>query len=317
MKLLVCAITILIMCSSANAGVVVTDLISVTGNAHYFCRTKITFTAGDNITSFSGGYQCVSNYEAYGSISTDNSSPVAPGYERITGEPPYLHETNCIAGKDLWISSNITTWNPGSDSHTHEAGDTWTLWTCADLTPVVIDMGQNGIHLGQKGVYVDFDYFGFGYTSSSQWVQPGGDEVFLALDLNSNGVVDDGSELFGNGTWLINDGTWAANGFQALAQYDHASQGGDGDGLITKNDGIWDRLLLWNDINADAISTTSEIGLVQDSGLASFETVPKVNNRQDPVGNWLPFWQWSENDSVKGNRKHKMVDVFFAQEPSE
>jgi len=233
---------------------------------------------------------------------------------RIT-RVPLLHEDDCNSGDVVEITQN-TAWTPGSNMD-HEDSTVWTLWRCQPLTPIIIDMGQNGIHLGQKGVYVDFDYLGFGSSQSTQWVRPGGDETFLALDLNSNGLVDDGSELFGNGTWLIDEGTWAYHGFEALAQYDHVTQGGNGDGLITENDDVWDRLLLWNDADADAISTAGELGLVRDSGLASFETAPKENNRQDSAGNWLPLWQWSENDSATGQRKHKMVDVTFARELSE
>jgi len=42
---------------------------------------------------------------------------------------------------------------------------------------------------------------------------------FLALDLNHNHRIDDGSELFGIGTTLPS-GEKASNGFVALAMYD-------------------------------------------------------------------------------------------------
>lgn len=53
---------------------------------------------------------------------------------------------------------------------------------------------------------------------------------FLCLDLNGNGTIDNGGELFGDKT-LLADGTTAKNGFEALAQYD-----GNGDGIIDENE---------------------------------------------------------------------------------
>lgn len=184
-------------------------------------------------------------------------------------------------------------------------------------SPILIDMGQNEIHLGPQGVYVNFDLDGDGFPESIQWVAVDGDETFLALNLNANGVVDDGAELFGSATWLASEGGLADNGFVGLAQWDEPSQGGNGDGLISEEDSIWNQLLLWNDINADGISTENEISLVQDSGLDSLEITPKENKRRDSAGNWLPLWAWAENDSATGVNQHKMVDVFFVLEPPE
>lgn len=54
---------------------------------------------------------------------------------------------------------------------------------------------------------------------------------FLALDLNDNGIIDDGSELFG---------TKSGNGFRDLAAYDE-----DGNGWIDENDAIYSKLKIW------------------------------------------------------------------------
>lgn len=55
---------------------------------------------------------------------------------------------------------------------------------------------------------------------------------FLALDRNGNGIIDDGSELFG---------TKSGNGFQDLAAYDD-----DGNGWIDENDAIYSQLKIWS-----------------------------------------------------------------------
>lgn len=54
---------------------------------------------------------------------------------------------------------------------------------------------------------------------------------FLALDKNGNGIIDDGSELFG---------TASGDGFADLAAYD-----GDGNMWIDENDEIYSRLRVW------------------------------------------------------------------------
>jgi len=54
---------------------------------------------------------------------------------------------------------------------------------------------------------------------------------FLALDKNNNGIIDDGSELFG---------TQSGDGFADLASYDE-----DGNGWIDENDSIFSKLQLW------------------------------------------------------------------------
>ncbi len=126
-----------------------------------------------------------------------------------------------------------------------------------------------------------------------QWVKPGGDEAFLAIDRNGNGIVDNGGELFGVGTPLVFEGTNAPNGFVGLAQYDSIELGGNDDGYITKDDAIWSALRLWRDINADGISTRDEMLTPERLGITSFETIPKFGKRYDPAGNIIPYWAWA------------------------
>ena len=58
-----------------------------------------------------------------------------------------------------------------------------------------------------------------------------GNSAMLALDKNNDGVINDGSELFG---------ARSGDGFADLAQYDE-----DGNGYIDENDSIFDSLQLW------------------------------------------------------------------------
>lgn len=177
-------------------------------------------------------------------------------------------------------------------------------------TPLVIDSDHNGFKFGSAGDFVEFDMTGNGKKERIQWVRPDGDEVFLAVDLNENGAIDDGGELFGSGTSLILSNSNARDGFAALAQYDDPQLGGNYDGYITVEDSIWSQLVFWLDSNADGISTLGEISSVAESETISFDTIPKSRRARDAAGNWLIYMAWSEREG-DGPKKNKVVDVFF------
>jgi hypothetical protein len=66
--------------------------------------------------------------------------------------------------------------------------------------------------------------------------------AFLALDLNQDGIINDGSELFGPST---------GNGFQELADYDE-----DENMWIDENDAMFDQFVLWNPSSDEATRLT-------------------------------------------------------------
>jgi hypothetical protein len=177
----------------------------------------------------------------------------------------------------------------------------------SQCSPIVIDTRRDGIELGPAGRGVSFDVNADGFPDYVQWVRPGGDEAFLTLDRNRNGLVDDGSELFGVGTPLLAGGT-APNGFVGLAQYDQLLLGGNDDGVISRADAIWPELTLWVDSNADGVATREEMHQPESFGLTSFATIPKVRRYTDPAGNSLPYWAWA---SAGRRARAIMVDVFF------
>lgn len=191
-----------------------------------------------------------------------------------------------------------------------------TAWS--QCSPIVVDLDMAGIDLGEAGVGVYFDVNADGIQDHVQWVRPAGDEVFLSLDRNGNGIVDDGSELFGVGTPLLIEGGTAPNGFVGLAQYDAVALGGNDDGLITSADAIWNELRVWHDVNADGISLRSEMLTLEEAGrgLIALETIPKVRKYYDDAGNAIPYWAWVFIDSAR-RKKTEMVDVFFLMLPEQ
>ncbi|HEX3477614.1 MAG TPA: hypothetical protein VHT91_21480 [Kofleriaceae bacterium] len=180
---------------------------------------------------------------------------------------------------------------------------------CVPDSPILLDLGQNGFDLGPAGVGVYFDNDANGRPERMQWVRRGGDEAFLVMDRNGNGVVDNGSELFGIGTPLIVEGGRAPNGFAGLAQYDAPDLGGNDDGWITADDDVWTSLRLWLDRNADGICTPDEILTLESAGVRALPTIPRTSFRRDAAGNYLRYQADALTDLKQ--RKMRMIDVYF------
>ena len=93
---------------------------------------------------------------------------------------------------------------------------------------------------------------------------------FLALDLNDDGIINDGRELFG---------TKSGNGFEELEEYDD-----DGNGWIDENDEIYDRLRIWtkDPDGSDRLTTLkeSDVGAIYlDSRKTNF-SIKDIGNRE-------------------------------------
>jgi len=176
-------------------------------------------------------------------------------------------------------------------------------------SPLVIDLGHDGIKLGEGGTGVYFDINADGVRDHIQWVRPGGDEGFLAMDRSGNGLVDNGSELFGVGTPLVLEGRNAPNGFVGLAQYDMRELGGNDDGLITEADAVWPQLRIWVDADANGVATFAEMRTLKSYGITAIETIQKRHRYMDPAGNLIPLWAWAMQSGMPG--RALMVDVFF------
>ncbi len=128
------------------------------------------------------------------------------------------------------------------------------------VDPLIIDLGGDGFAISSKAAGANFDLDGNGFAEKINWTSS---EGILSLDLNENGTIDNGGELFGDKTLLAN-GKYAANGFEALAQYDT-----NNDGVIDTNDEIFSRLLVWIDKNADGISTSDELKHLDELGISA------------------------------------------------
>lgn len=124
-------------------------------------------------------------------------------------------------------------------------------------SPIVLDLDGDGFALTAAEDGVAFDLFADGRKPHVGWTTATDDDAWLVLDRNGNGAIDDGRELFGDAT--PQPPSDAPNGFEALAVFDAAAAGGNGDGWISPADAVFARLRLWRDANHDGVSQPTEL----------------------------------------------------------
>lgn len=118
---------------------------------------------------------------------------------------------------------------------------------CGDSTPLVVAFDNQPVAFTSGGTFA----FQPGDPVPSDW--PTAKTPWIAIDLDHDGAIRSGAELFGSST-VLPDGTTARNGFAALAALD-----ANHDGCIDARDPAFGSLLLWADRNGDHLSSPDEL----------------------------------------------------------
>ena len=145
--------------------------------------------------------------------------------------------------------------------------------------PLAIDLNRDGTHTLKLNGALNFDIDGNGFKEATGWISP--EDAFLAYDRNENGIIDDGTELFGDKT--VTNTTFgytsktAANGFEALKAFDS-----NNDNIIDEKDEKFDKLLLWQDKNSNAVTDKGELKTLREHNIKSidlnYKNINSTNN---------------------------------------
>ncbi|MDM1697389.1 hypothetical protein HX099_12160 [Thiopseudomonas alkaliphila] len=135
------------------------------------------------------------------------------------------------------------------------------------VDPLTLDLNGNGIETVSANAGIVFDFNGDGIKTGTGWIK--GSDGFLVRDLDGNGTIDNGSELFGVDT-IKSDGTKALDGFDALRDLDT-----NGDGVFDAQDEHFSSVMVWQDLNQDGVSQANELKSLLDSNIASINLEAK------------------------------------------
>jgi len=145
--------------------------------------------------------------------------------------------------------------------------------------PIIVGLSGDGPELDPALPFVPFDITGDGVPEPVQLPGPG--SPLLAADFDGNKVIDGGRELFGtqNG---------AENGFEELAKHDS-----NRDRIIDFLDPIFDRLLLFTDLNLDGKSQPHELTPLAAAGISAllldYADLAKDDDRESPLAQQAQF----------------------------
>jgi len=167
-------------------------------------------------------------------------------------------------------------------------------------SPIVMNLKGNPLTFTGQEDSVLFDMDGDGIKEDIGWTERNSATVFLVLDRNGNGTIDDGAELFGNHT--PQPEAPSKNGYLALKEFDD-----NNDDFITEDDREFQFLQLWNDRNHNGISERSELVPVH-RRLQSIGVEYIPSDRQDDKGNVLSIFSTA---TKKNSREIVTVDVTF------
>jgi hypothetical protein len=158
-------------------------------------------------------------------------------------------------------------------------GTTFPSTDCrAKNSPIIVDTKGDGIKLTSAAEGTRFDLNVNGKLEQTAWTQAGGNDAFLVLDRDGDGMIKNGSELFGDNT--EQPPVWEKHGFLALKVFD-----ANGDNRIDALDPVFNDLRLWIDANKDGRNAAGELKTLSAEGVESIELDYKVSGRTDTHGN--------------------------------
>ncbi|WP_199930431.1 hypothetical protein [Sedimenticola thiotaurini] len=184
--------------------------------------------------------------------------------------------------------------------------------------PLTLDLDDDGLETTgiDPNNPILFDHDGDGTANATGWVKP--DDGYLVFDRNENGLIDNGTELFGDSTPLLDENGEvvgnAADGFAALAAEDT-----NNDGNVDAGDANWDKLRVWQDLNSDGKTDEDELKTLEEVGIAGFHVGKEENTQVLANGNAVAdLGSYIRTDGSKGTLGEvtgNMADIDLIDNP--
>ncbi|MGE5501290.1 MAG: hypothetical protein ACM3W4_05125, partial [Ignavibacteriales bacterium] len=140
---------------------------------------------------------------------------------------------------------------------TDHDGDTvsQTVYVNPVAPPVALDLDGDGLAFVDQSAGVHFDYFGNGESQSTAWVGP--HDGLLAIDLNGDGKVNDGTEIV-----FAVGGSTDLEGVRLAYDTNH-------DGVLNAADADFAKFGVWQDANSNGVCDPGEFKSLAEAGIAS------------------------------------------------
>lgn len=171
-------------------------------------------------------------------------------------------------------------------------------------SPIIIDVDGRGFQLTSAEDGVDFDFFADNQPVRIAWTAAGSTNVFLVRDLNGDGKITNGKELFGNLT--DQPPSDDPNGFRALAEFDL-----NNDGWVDEDEADIGHLQLWNDANHNGVTDFGELRNFKQAGIRRISVRYREDRRVDRYGNEFRY-EAAVDDS---SNDHRVYDVILQYLP--
>jgi hypothetical protein len=198
----------------------------------------------------------------------------------------------------MFVVHAIGTQQPRVSPPTLEPVEASALDLCL-ARPIVIPL-RFGERIKLSRPDVSFDVDGDGSLDTTSWPENPTDFAFLAIDQDGDGSVESGRELISERTVA-----GAADGFSALVTLYLRVSGVPKLSQVDRTSPLFDRLLLWQDLNRDGVSQRAELRRIREVLLA-------IGLGMGRNGSEAPFTRFTGWARYKDGKTHDVYDVCLA-----